>query len=94
MAQAIARHILVPTEKEALELKDQIDNGADFGELAKKHSKCPSGRQGGSLGKFSQGAMVKEFDQVIFSDLPIGQVSDPVKTQFGYHLIEVEQRLA
>ena len=94
MPQAVARHILVPTEKEAVELKDQIANGADFGELAKQHSKCPSGRQGGSLGKFAKGAMVREFDEVIFSDLPIGQVSDPVKTQFGYHLIEVEQRLS
>ncbi len=94
MPQAAARHILVATEQQALDLKDQIAEGADFGDVAKEHSKCPSGKQGGSLGRFKQGDMVKEFDAVIFSDLPVGEVSDPVKTQFGYHLIQVEQRFA
>ena len=61
--------------------------------FAKAHSSCPSGQAGGSLGQFSQGQMVPEFDAVIFSDLPLGEVSDPVKTQFGYHLIEVQQRM-
>jgi len=93
MPRAIARHILVPTEKDALDLKDQISNGSDFGELAKEHSKCPSGAQGGSLGEFEMGAMVPEFDAVVFGDLPIGEVSDPVKTQFGYHLLQVEKRI-
>ncbi|MCB9838253.1 MAG: peptidylprolyl isomerase [Phycisphaeraceae bacterium] len=93
MPRAVARHILVPTEKDALDLKDQIAKGADFGDLAKKHSKCPSGRSGGSLGEFEQGAMVPEFDAVVFGDLPVGQVSDPVKTQFGYHLLEVQKRI-
>ena len=94
MPQATARHILVESEKQALELKDQIASGADFGDMAKQHSKCPSGQKGGSLGQFAQGAMVKEFDDVVFSELPVGEVSDPVKTQFGYHLIQVEQRFA
>lgn len=94
MAQAAARHILVGTEKEALDLKGQIASGADFGDLAKQHSKCPSGKQGGSLGRFKKGDMVREFDSVVFGDLPVGEVSDPVKTQFGYHLIQVEQRFA
>lgn len=94
MPRAVASHILVSTEAEALELKAQIEDGASFAELARQHSSCPSGRSGGSLGQFSQGDMVPEFDAVIFSDLPLGQVSDPVRTQFGYHLIEVQQRLA
>ena len=93
MARAVASHILVKSEQEALDLKSQIEGGADFADLARKHSGCPSGRQGGSLGEFGQGDMVPEFDQVVFSDLPVGQVSDPVKTQFGYHLIRVEQRI-
>ena len=93
MPRAEASHILVKTEAEALDLKQQIADGASFADLAKQHSQCPSGRAGGSLGQFNQGDMVPEFDAVIFSDLPIGEVSDPVKTQFGYHLIEVQKRL-
>lgn len=93
MPRAVARHILVATEKDALDLKDQINNGSDFGELAKQHSKCPSGANGGSLGEFGKGKMVPEFDVVVFGDLPIGEVSDPVKTEFGYHLLLVEKRI-
>lgn len=94
MPRASARHILVRTEEEAQSLKKQIQEGADFGALAKQHSQCPSGRSGGSLGTFGQGDMVPEFDRVVFGDLPIGSVSDPVKTQFGYHLIQVEKRMS
>ncbi len=93
MPRATASHILVKTEEKALELKQKIADGAAFADLAKEHSSCPSGSSGGSLGEFGKGQMVPEFDAVIFSDLPIGQVSDPVKTQFGYHLIEVQKRL-
>lgn len=93
MPTAVASHILVSTEDKALDLKQQIADGADFAELAKQHSSCPSGQSGGSLGQFQQGQMVPEFDAVIFSDLPLGEVSEPVKTQFGYHLIEVQQRV-
>ena len=94
MPRAVASHILVKTEAEALDLKRKIENeGADFGDLAKKHSSCPSGRQGGSLGEFGKGAMVPEFDRVVFSDLPVGAVSAPVKTQFGYHILKVEKRM-
>lgn len=93
MPTAVANHILVPSEAQALELKQQIADGASFADLAKQHSACPSGKAGGSLGQFSKGDMVPEFDAVSFSDLPIGEVSDPVKTQFGYHLIEVQQRM-
>ena len=94
MTRARARHILVDSEAKALELKQQIEAGADFGELAKQHSSCPSGQKGGSLGDFGRGAMVPEFDAVVFGDLPVGQVSDVVKTQFGYHLLEVESRVS
>lgn len=92
MARAAARHILVPTEAQCNDLKKQIAEGADFAALAKKHSSCPSGRDGGALGTFSPGQMVKEFDQVVFS-APVGVVQGPVKTQFGYHLVEVTHRV-
>ena len=91
MASATARHILVETEAECLDLKSQIDCGADFGALAKQHSKCPSGQQGGDLGSFGPGQMVAEFDQVVFS-APVNTVQGPVQTQFGYHLLEVTSR--
>ena len=91
MARAAARHILVSTEAQCNALKQQIAAGADFAELAKQHSSCPSGRDGGALGTFSPGQMVKEFDQVVFS-APIGVVQGPVKTQFGYHVIKVDEK--
>ena len=90
MASAAARHILVETEVECSDLKQQIADGADFTELAKVHSKCPSGGEGGALGTFGPGQMVKEFDDVVFS-APVGEVQGPVKTQFGFHLVEVTQ---
>ena len=92
MALAAARHILVETEADCLDLKQQIADGADFEELAKAKSKCPSGEQGGALGTFGPGQMVKEFDEVVFS-APIGEVQGPVETQFGFHLVEVTHRV-
>ena len=91
MPSAAARHILVKTEAECTSLKDQIAKGADFAALAKKHSLCPSGREGGALGTFSPGQMVPEFDRVCFQGA-VGVVHGPVKTQFGYHLVEVTHR--
>lgn len=91
MAKASARHILVATEEACTDLKQQIVDGADFAEVARQHSTCPSGRDGGALGEFSPGMMVKEFDEVVFS-AEVGQVQGPVKTQFGYHLVEVTAR--
>ena len=93
MPRAVASHILLPTQQHPEQLKQKIQEGAAFADLAKQHSSCPSGRSGGSLGEFGKGDMVPEFDAVIFSDLPVGEVSDPVKTQFGYHLIQVHQRM-
>ncbi len=93
MPRAQASHILVETETQASSLKQEIEGGKPFADLAKQHSKCPSGQEGGSLGEFAKGAMVPEFDQVVFGDLPIGEVSEPVKTQFGYHLLIVEKRI-
>lgn len=92
MAQASARHILVDTEEACQKLKDEIEAGADFADLAAKHSNCPSGKQGGDLGQFSPGQMVPEFDQVVFNE-EVGKVHGPVKTQFGYHLLEITKRV-
>ena len=91
MATARARHILVKTEDACNDLKTQIDGGADFAALAKEHSDCPSGQKGGDLGEFGPGKMVKEFDDVVFT-ADVGTVQGPVKTQFGYHLLEVTSR--
>ncbi len=91
MATASARHILVPTEEACEDLKKQIAEGAEFAALASEHSDCPSGKRGGDLGEFQPGQMVKEFNNVVFSE-EVGKVHGPVKTQFGYHLIEITNR--
>ncbi len=83
MPKATARHILVPTEEKCNELKAAIEGGADFAKVAKDNSTCPSGRDGGDLGSFGPGQMVKEFDTVVFS-APVNVVQGPVKTQ-GSH---------
>merc|ERR1711968_151424 len=88
---AEASHILVADEAKANELKAQIEGGADFAELAAKHSTCPSGKSGGSLGEFGPGQMVPEFDKVVFSG-EVKKVLGPVKTQFGHHLIWISKR--
>ena len=91
MSVATARHLLVDSEEQCLALKAEIEAGADFAALAREYSSCPSGRNGGDLGEFGRGVMVPEFDEVVFS-AEIGQVQGPVKTQFGYHLLEVTSR--
>ena len=91
MTEASARHILVDTEEQCLQLKEKIQEGEDFAEIARKHSNCPSKAQGGDLGKFGPGMMVKEFDEVVFS-ADVSSLQGPVKTQFGYHLLEVTSR--
>lgn len=91
MAKAAAVHILVDSKEKAQSLKQELDAGASFGELAKKHSLCPSGKQGGDLGEFRPGDMVKAFDDVVFKK-PILEVHGPIKTQFGYHLVKTLYR--
>ena len=91
MPKATARHILVETEEVCEDLKGQIAAGKDFAEIASEFSACPSGKSGGSLGEFQQGQMGPEFDEVIFS-AELNQVHGPVKTDFGYHLIEITSR--
>ncbi len=86
-----ARHILVADEDACNQLKQQIADGADFADLAREHSTCSSGKKGGDLGEFGPGKMVREFDDVAFN-AEIGTVQGPVKTQFGYHLLEVLER--
>ncbi|MFN3868259.1 MAG: peptidylprolyl isomerase [Hyphomicrobiaceae bacterium] len=87
-----ARHILVESEDLAKELKKKVDDGADFSALAKEHSKDPGTKDdGGMLGYFSQGQMVPQFEQAAFG-LQKGQVSAPVKSQFGWHIIKLEDR--
>ncbi len=90
---ATARHVLVPTEAECAQLKSEIDGGADFAQVARLHSKCPSSQQGGDLGEFGRGQMAPEFDRVVFNE-EIGKVHGPIKTQFGYHLIQITSREA
>ena len=86
MSQVRASHILVPTLAEAVNLKEKITAGEDFAAVARSFSKCPSGQNGGDLGPFGQGQMVKPFEDATFA-LPVGRISEPVQTQFGYHII-------
>ncbi len=87
-----ARHILVETEAEAKALKEKLDKGADFAQLAKENSKDPGSKDdGGNLGYFGHGQMVPQFEDVVFK-LKKGEVSEPVKTQFGWHLVKLEDR--
>ncbi|MBR0692138.1 peptidylprolyl isomerase [Bradyrhizobium lablabi] len=86
-----ARHILVETEDEAKAIKAELDKGADFAELAKKKSKDPGAADGGDLGFFTKEQMVPEFSAVAFTLEP-GKISDPVKSQFGWHIIKVEEK--
>lgn len=86
-----AKHILVNSETEAVQLKRELNQGADFSLLAMKYSLCPSGKNGGELGYFERGQMVKEFENAAFS-LSVGEISRPVQTQFGWHLILLEDK--
>lgn len=91
MAVAQARHILLESKEQCDDIKVKIEKGEDFAKMAAEHSKCPSGQEGGDLGTFSPGQMVKEFDEVVFSG-EVGKVIGPVETQFGFHLIEITSR--
>jgi len=89
--QVKASHILVDKLTDAEKLVDKLKGGSKFEDLARKHSTCPSGKKGGDLGYFGHNQMVKEFETVAFS-LGKGEVSGPVKTQFGYHIITVTDK--
>lgn len=86
-----AKHILVKTLEEAKEIKEKINSGLSFEDAAKQFSSCPSSAQGGDLGVFTRGRMVPEFENAAF-ELSVGEISQPVETQFGYHLIKVEEK--
>ena len=86
-----ASHILVPTQDEAQTIKTMLDEGEDFAILARQYSKCPSKAMGGDLGYFRRGQMVKEFETAAFN-LPKGQISEPIQTQFGWHIIKVTDK--
>ncbi len=88
---AIVRHILVKTREEAERLKAELANGADFAKLAQKHSTCPSAKRGGELGEVKKGQLVKPIDQVVFSK-PERMIHGPVKSSFGFHLVEIKFR--
>lgn len=90
VTQVHARHILVKTESEAFQALYDVQHGKDFGEVAREKSMCPSKKQGGDLGWFGRGMMVKEFENAAFGLKP-GETSKPVKTQFGWHIIKVEE---
>jgi peptidyl-prolyl cis-trans isomerase C len=90
--KACAVHILVKTEKEAQDLLRQLKKGKNFSELARKHSLCPSGKKdGGNLGEFRRGQMVKQFDDVVFKK-PVLELHGPVRTKFGFHIIKTLYR--
>lgn len=88
VTQARASHILVKTEQEATSIQKRIADGEDFATVAKRFSKCPSGKNGGDLGWFGKGMMVPEFEKIAFEE-EVGKVVGPVKTQFGFHVIKV-----
>jgi peptidyl-prolyl cis-trans isomerase C len=82
-----ASHILVDDEDKAENVKNDLDKGKDFEQLAKEVSTCPSSEKGGDLGWFGKGEMVKPFEREVFENMDVGDISDPVKTEFGYHII-------
>jgi len=89
--QVNCSHILVATEKEAKDLLAKINAGKSFGDMAKQWSKCPSGKKGGDLGWFGKGQMVPEFEKAAFEGEK-GKIYGPVKTQFGWHLIKINDQ--
>lgn len=87
MSKIKASHILVKKHSQAEQILKELKGGASFKELAKKYSECPSRNRGGNLGEFGKGQMVKEFEKAAFN-LKVGELSGPVKTKFGYHIIK------
>jgi peptidyl-prolyl cis-trans isomerase C len=92
MLRALVRHILVDREETCEELKDKILRGADFAKMARQHSKCPSAELGGALGEVAQGELAPEFDKIAFQT-KVGEICGPIRTKYGYHLMEVTGRI-
>lgn len=90
-ASITSSHILVETEEKAKEILEEIKNGKSFEDAAKEYSTCPSKDQGGNLGESTRGNMVPEFEDVAF-DMEVGTISEPVKTEFGYHIIKLADK--
>jgi peptidyl-prolyl cis-trans isomerase C len=91
MVEVKASHLLVGSKEAAEKCREEILGGKSFADVAKEVSQCPSSRQGGDLGYFGQGRMVPEFDRAAFS-LPVGEISEPIQTQFGWHLLVVTDK--
>lgn len=87
MSKIRCSHILVEKHPKAQEILSELNSGVDFSELARRYSVCPSKKKGGDLGFFAKGQMVKEFERAAFK-LKNGEISDIVKTKFGYHIIK------
>ena len=92
MAEVQARHIQVDTKEQCVEIRKKIEEGADFATYAMKYSKCPSAAKGGDMGIVDPGTMGEEFDKVVFQDEDVNVLKGPIKTTFGYHLVEVTSR--
>ena len=92
MAKINARHIQVSSEEQCIEIRKKIEAGEDFATIAMKYSQCPSAAKGGDLGEVVPGEMGEEFDKVVFTNEEVGVLKGPVKTEFGYHLVEVTSR--
>ena len=88
---AWASHILVNSKSEAIQLKQKISKLKEFQKMARKKSTCPSSQKGGDLGWFRKGMMVREFDEAVWN-IPLSTTSEPIKSQFGYHLIWAHER--
>lgn len=92
MKSAIVRHILVKEKELCEQLKKKLKAGADFAKIAKQHSTCPSGKKGGELGEVKKGQLVAPIDKVVFT-LPERELHGPIKSQFGWHLLEIKFRM-
>ncbi|SEM00902.1 peptidylprolyl isomerase [Acinetobacter sp. DSM 11652] len=92
MRSAIVRHILVKDKDLCIQLKQKLKDGADFAKIAKQHSTCPSGKKGGELGEVKKGQLVGPIDKAVFS-LAERELHGPIKSQFGWHLLEIKFRM-
>ena len=92
MPKVKARHILVSSREKCIEIRKKLEEGAEFATLAMKYSECPSAKTGGDLGEVEPGKMGEELDKVLFNEENVDVLQGPVKTEFGYHLVQVTAR--